>query len=215
MSDLSLASRKLFVTRRTKCPANLRFFAGHFRLSSDISNLRMTCEQRSIFSLPDILSGDLGAGKPGLSTSVENNCSSSGDIEILGSVKGVIPSRDTSSFFHPSPDIEGTICSTPDIQIHSAWHLALYTKYILRSEIHQLDTRHCHFQIDIQHCQLFELDTRQYDPLSWAQIALLVTLLSPGGGGFCTVIHKFLKLGTEKVFQHTLDKEWVASGPNY
>ncbi len=33
------------VTRRTKCPANLRFFAGHFRLSSDIFKLRMTGEQ--------------------------------------------------------------------------------------------------------------------------------------------------------------------------
>ena len=46
-------SQKLFV--------NLRFFAGHFSLSPDISKLRMTFEQRSIFSLLDILSGDLGA----------------------------------------------------------------------------------------------------------------------------------------------------------
>ena len=30
------ASRKLFVTRRTKFPANLMFFAGHFTLSPDI-----------------------------------------------------------------------------------------------------------------------------------------------------------------------------------
>ncbi len=53
------ASRKLFATRRTKCPANLRFFAGHFRVSPDIFKLRMAGEQRFIFSSLDILSGDL------------------------------------------------------------------------------------------------------------------------------------------------------------
>ena len=49
------------MTRRTFCPANLRFFAGHFRLSSDIFKLRMTGKHRFIFSSLDILSGDLGA----------------------------------------------------------------------------------------------------------------------------------------------------------
>ncbi len=38
----------------------MRFFAGHFRLSSDIFKLGMTGEQKFIFSLLDILSGDLG-----------------------------------------------------------------------------------------------------------------------------------------------------------
>ena len=40
------ASRKLLVTQRTKRPAYLRFFAGHFRLSLDIFKLRMTGKQR-------------------------------------------------------------------------------------------------------------------------------------------------------------------------
>ncbi len=45
LARLYQASRKLFVTRRTKCPAYARFFAGHFSLSPDIFRLRMTCEQ--------------------------------------------------------------------------------------------------------------------------------------------------------------------------
>ncbi len=61
MSGEGQASRKLFMTRGTFCPANLRFFAGHFRLSSDIFKLRMTGKHRFIFSSLDILSGDLGA----------------------------------------------------------------------------------------------------------------------------------------------------------
>ncbi len=78
---------------------------------------------------------------------------------------------DNAKIFHPTPDIKGKKCPTPDIQnltrhptpkCKNATPKCKQVKNIgssTKEQLHQVDTQHCDFQVDIRHCKIFEIDT--------------------------------------------------------
>ena len=82
---------------------------------------------------------------------------------LSGPMKGVIPTPYIAKIFHPTPDIEGKKCLTPDIQ-NLPWHSTPNLKNVKIEWLYQVDTRSCDFQVDTQNYKIFDLDTWHWPP---------------------------------------------------